>query len=238
MPVQDTAIRKRQQIANANRMMFIWVAVVSAVVGIAIVASLFLLQKAWFNEKVLGEKAKTASILTQNNKVVDDLKNQVRVLNTNEALKSSMTAGEDQPVQVVLDALPAEANSSALGSSLQEKFLNDPALTIESLNVDPVAGVESQTDTNVQDASASSNAPSSTGTTGNEITFRFAVSTGVGNANALKELLKKLESSIRAIDVTTLSIETQGTKLILTVDGHAFYEPAKTVELKDKTVKP
>jgi len=134
----------------------------------------------------------------------------------------------------VLDALPSEANSSALGSSLQEKFLKDPALTIESLNVDPVAGVESQSDSNVQDASSSDD-----GTGGeNQITFRFSVSTDVNNASALKSLLQRLERSIRAINITTLGVETQGNKLVLTVDGYAFYEPAKTVELKDKTVKP
>ncbi len=237
MTMQETAIRKRQQIANANRMMFMWVAAVSAVVGIAIVLSLFLLQKAWFNEKVLGEKSKTASVLTENNKVVGELKDQVRVLNTNDALKSAMNPSEDQPVQVVLDALPAEANSSALGSSLQAKFLNDPALTIESLNVDPVAGIESQTDENVQDASSDSDTASGEGSA-NQINFRFAVSTKAGNADVLKDLLKKLERSIRAINITSLSVETQGTKLILTVDGQAFYEPAKTVELKDKVVKP
>jgi hypothetical protein len=233
MAAQETAIRKRQQIANANRMMFLWVAAASVIVGIAAVGSLFLVQKLFFNEKVLAEKAKTASVLSQNNKVVDELKNQVRVLNTNQALKDSMVPGEDQPIQVVLDALPDKANSSALGASLQEKFLNDPALKLESLNVDPVAGVESQTDENVQDASA-------TGTTTgeNQITFRFAVSTDVGNANALKDLLQKLERSIRTVDITGLTIETQGTRLVLTVNGHAFYEPAKSVELKDKTVKP
>lgn len=233
MAAQDVAIRKRQQIANANRMMFTWVAVISAVVGIAIVISLFLLQKAWFNEKVLAEKSKTASTLVHNNEVIGQLKDEVRVLNTNDALKSSMAPGESEPVQVVLDALPSEANSSAFGSSLQEKFLNDPALTIESLNVDPVAGVESQSDSNVQDASATAGSASE-----NQITFRFAVSTDVNNASVLKRLLQKLERSIRAIDITTLAVETQGTKLVLTVDGNAFYEPAKTVELKDKTVKP
>lgn len=235
MAAQETAIRKRQQIANANRMMFMWVAGVSVIVGIAIVASLFLLQKAWFNEKVLGEKSKTASTLTKNNQVINTLKDEVRLLNTNEALRSAMAQGEDQPIQVVLDALPSDANSSALGSSLQEKFLNDPALTIESLNVDPVAGVESDTDSNVEDASSSS---SSSESGENQITFRFAVSTDVNNANALKSLLQKLEHSIRAINITTLTIETQGNRLVLTVDGNAFYEPAKTVELKDKTVKP
>jgi hypothetical protein len=232
MATGNTALRKRQQIANANRMMFLWVAAVSVVVGIAAVISIFLVQKALFNEKVLAEKAKTASILVNNNKVVDELKNQVRVLNTNQSLKDSMAPGETQPIQVVLDALPSEANSSALGASLQEKFLNDAALKLESLNVDPVVGVESESDQNVQDASAS-------GVTGiNQITFRFAVSSDVANANALKDLLQRLERSIRTIDITSLTIETQGTRLVLTVDGHAFYEPAKSVDLKDKTVKP
>lgn len=231
MAEQDTAIRKRQQIANASRMMFIWVAVVSAVVGVAAVAAIFLLQKAWFNEKVLMEKANTASTLTKNNEVIDDLKDQIRVLNTNEALKSSMVPGESQPVQVILDALPSSANSSALGSSLQEKFLNGSGLAIESLSVDPVAGVESDASSNVQDASGGSSGD-------NQIFFRFSVSTNVNNASALKELLQKLERSIRAIDITSMVIETQGSKLLLNVQGHAYYELEKTVELKDKTVKP
>lgn len=228
----DAAIRKRQQIANANRMMFMWVAGVSVVVGIAIVASLFLVQKAWFNEKILAEKSKTASTLVKNNEVIDDLKDEIRVLNTNEALRSAMASGEDRPIQVVLDALPDKANSSALGSSLQEKFLNDPALSIESLNVDPVPGVESQSDLNVQDASATQDDQN------NQIHFRFAVSTDAGNATALKSLLQRLERSIRAINLTILTIETQGNRLLLSVEGYAYYEPGRTVELKDKTVKP
>jgi hypothetical protein len=233
MATQDTALRKRQQIANANRMMFIWVAAVSIIVGFAIVAALFLLQKAWFNEKVLGEKSQTASTLTKNNEVINSLKDEVRVLNTNEALKSAMAEGEAEPIQVVLDALPSDVNSSAFGSSLQEKFLNDSALAIESLNVDPVAGVESQSDSNVQDASVVEGSDSN-----NQITFRFSVSTSANDASALKSLLQRLERSIRAIDLTTVTIETQGNRLMLGVEGRAFYEPAKTVELKDKLVKP
>lgn len=233
MAEQNTAIRKRQQITKANRTMFMWVAGVSALVGIAIVASLFLLQKAWFNEKVLAEKGNTASVLANNNKVVSELKDQVRVLNTNDALRSAMIQGESQPVQVVLDALPFEANSSALGSSLQEKFLNGSGLTIESLNVDPIQGAESQ-DANVKDASQSA---SSASNGDNKISFRFSVSTSVSNVSAFKELLQKLERSIRAIDIISLSIETQGSRIILAVDGQAHYEPAKTVELRDKTVK-
>lgn len=236
MAAQETALRKRQQIANANRMMFVWVAAVSALVGIAIVGSIFLFQKASFNEKVLSIKSKTADTLRQNNAVIPELENQVRVLNTNQALKDAMQAGQTQPIRVVLDALPADANSSALGSSLQEKFLNDSALTIESLSVDPVAGVESQTDDSVLDAGVVDE--SGVESIGSEITFRFSVSTDINNANALKQLLQRLERSIRAIDIVSLKIETQGARILLAVEGRAFYEPAKTVELKDETVKP
>lgn len=232
MAAKETALRKRQQISQANRMMFMWVAGVSVIVGVAIVVSIFLVQKAWFNEKVLLEKTNTASALEHNNSMINELKDEIRVLNTNEALRSSMAPGDDQPIQVVLEALPAVANSSALGASLQERFLNDPAVTIETLSVDPVVGVESLGDTNVEDFSSSE----SDGT--NQITFRFSVSTAVGNASALKSLLQRLERSIRAINVTMLNIETQGSRLILSVEGHAFYEPARSVELRDKTVTP
>lgn len=234
MATKEIALRKRQQIAGANRMMFMWVAGVSVVVGIAAVISLFLVQKAWFNEKVLFEKTATASALEHNNEVIDELKDEVRVLNTNEALRSSMSPGEDQPIQVVLEALPSAANSSALGASLQERFLNDPALTIETLSVDPVAGVESLGESNVEDFSVPVG-----GVEGeNQINFRFSVSTDVGNPGALKNLLQRLERSIRAVNISTLNIETQGNRLVLSVEGHAFYEPARSVELKDKTVTP
>lgn len=237
MATQDIALRKRQQIDNANRMMFIWVAAVSVVVGIAAVISLFLLQKAWFNEKVLAVKSTTASVLTNDNQVVPALKDQIRVLNTNQALKSSMTSSESQPVQVVLDALPSDANSSALGSSLQEKFLNDPLLTVVSLNVTPVPGVESQTNSGVQSAAPATPAIGPAADP-NQIDFSFSVSVNASNVSALKNLLQRLESSIRAIDVTSLTVQTQNSNLLMSVQGCAFYEPAKTVQLKNETVKP
>lgn len=234
MASPEMALRKRQQIANANRTMFIWVAAVSAVVGIAIVGSVFLVQQALFNEKVLKVKSTTASTLRKNNSAIPELENQVRQMNTNQGLIDSMAPNQTQPIRVVLDALPSEANSPAFGSSLQAKFLNDPALKIESLNIDPVAGVESQTDNSVVNASGSAKTDDSS----HEIVFSFSVSTDGNNASALKDLLRKLERSIRAIDITSLKIESQSTRIVLSVDGRAFYEPAKTVELKEKTVKP
>lgn len=232
MATEGTALRKRQQIANANRMMFLWVAGVSAVVGIAAVASIFLVQKAMFNEKVLGEKSKTASVLVKNNKAVSELQNQVRVLNTNENLKKVMVPGEAQPVQVVLDALPAEANSSAFGASLQKNFLTADGIQLESLTVDPVQGVEV-----IGDSSASGDIADGTAS-GSQITFSFTVSAASGNADGLKNLLLMLERSIRPIDLTNVSVEAQSERLLLKADGVTYYQPARTIDLKDKVIKP
>lgn len=231
MQPKDAAIRKRTQIANANRTMFIWVAAVSVIVGVGLVSSIFLVQKLSFNEKILGEKDKTVSTLNKNNNNVSELEAQVRILDNNQALIDSKAKPDDQAIQVILDALPSDANFAALGASLQDKLLaNIPGLSIESLQVDPVIGVESLSSDAVVQSGSSKNSSSQA-----QITFRFTVN---GSETALKEVLTRLERSIRAIDITSLRIESQGSGRLLTVQARAFYEPARTVELRDKVVKP
>lgn len=230
MQPNTAALRKRTQIAKANRTMFLWIAASAALIGCALVVSFFLAQKLFYNEKVLGEKDKTISILKNNNSIVDELETQVRALDASEVLASVKAKPTDQAIQVILDALPSEANSLALGASLQTKLLAGiEGLRIESLQVDPVLGVESLTDESSSE-DASTGADSS-----NQITFQFSVS---GSQDALKQVLTNLERSIRAIDIMTLRIESQGATQLMTVQARAFYEPAKTIQLENKVVKP
>jgi len=231
MQPKIVAIRKRTQIASANRMMFIWVAIVSVLFSISLVAAVFLVQILIFNEKVLHQKGITVSTLDSNYKNITDpkdgLQNKIRVLDTNSALMSIKAKPDDQALQVILDALPSEANSLALGASLQNKLLfGINGLSIDSLSVDPVVGVESLTDTSVVNASPTYSS--------NQITFRFSVS---GNQTALKQVLVNLEKSIRTIDIMSLKIESQGTSQMLSVQARAFYEPARDVKLREMTVK-
>jgi Tfp pilus assembly protein PilN len=228
MQVGDPALRKRQQIAKANRMMFIWVAGVSVVVGIAIVLSIFLAQKLIFNEKVLSKKQETARTLANNNKVVSELKENARVLNTNQNLLDSRAKEEDTALQVILDALPSEPNASALGSSLQSVLLPGDGIQVESLMVDTIAGLDDMVDTEVTDGSIGSST----------IGFSFSVSVPSDSIDSLRELLRRLEKSIRAIDVQTTTIEMQGSRITLSASAIAYYEPAKSIELKTETVKP
>lgn len=228
MQSNDVTVRKRTQIAKANRVMFVWIAAVSVIVGFGLVGSIFLAQKLLFNEKVLIEKEKTIATLKTDNANVPALEAQVRVLNTNQALIDSKAKPSDQAIQVILDALPSDANSLALGASLQDKLLAGiNGLTIQSLQVDPVLGVE-------QLATAGT-VQTTTGSSNNQITFRFSVS---GPQAALQTVLQNLERSIRAIDVTNVRIESQGANELLTVEAQAYYEPAVQVQLTDKLVKP
>lgn len=234
----QTALRKRQQIAGANRTMFFWVAGASVLVGVALVIAILLFQKLVFNERVLGAKQKTDSTLSNNLSTVNTLKDNVRVLNTDPSLKSVMTADEQEPIQVILDALPSQANSAALGASLQSSFLNDPALKVQSITVDPVQGIESSSSDSSSSATSGTgldqNAPNQ-----NQITFHFVV--GAKDMNTLKTLLQKLERSVRTFDITNAQVAVQNSSdspYTLTVDGAAFYEPAMSVSLKSETIKP
>lgn len=223
-PNANVALRKRTQISKANRTMFIWIAASAAVVGAALVIAFTLTQQLFYNEKVLAEKNTTIDILKNNNAVVPELESQVRALDASAVLASAKAKPNDQALQVILDALPADANDLALGGSLQNKLLAGiSGLKIESLNVDSFS-----TDGTTEDASVSAS-----GT--NQITFQFAVS---GNQTALKKVLTNLERSIRAIDILSLRIESQGSTQLMSVQARAFYEPARTLELRDKVVRP
>ena len=225
----DAAIRKRSQISKANRTMFIWIALASAVVGSAGVVGYFLAQKLVYNEKVLSAKQQTLSTLESNNKAVEDLRQAVNVLDTNRALASVKANESDRTVQVVLDALPSEANSLAFGASLQNKLLDGiPGLTIDSMSVSPVAGIE-VIDSTVEGGGA----VATDGTEATAIPFQFVVK---GDRDALKQVLSNLERSIRYIEVLTLNIDTQDGAQVMTVSARAFYEPKKVIELKEEVV--
>lgn len=225
MAKPQAGLRKRQQITHANQMMFVWIAGVSVVVGFALVLMLFLVQKIWFGERVIAEKMNTVSVLDKNLSVVEDLKNNVRVLGADEALQSTRLNDTDSALQSVLDALPADANSTAMASSLQQKLLTGVAgVTIESLKVQPVGGVETE-------ASSSSDLPS------NSISFSFSVSSLATNPDGLREILSRIERSIRPFNITTLVVEGQGSRVVMTATGMGYYQPAQQVEKVKKVVK-
>ena len=63
------------------------------------------------------------------------------------------------------------------------------------------------------------------------------MSTRSGNAEGLKQILLNIERSIRPFNITNLNIESQGSRIVMSVAGSGYYELEKTVQLQDKVVK-
>jgi len=220
----NIAIRKRTQIAKTNKYMLGTVIIASIVVGVSIVATIFLFQRIQFYQNVIGAKSETQSVLEKNNEAVPKLEENIRKLNSNNALIDSKAKSTDDAIQVVLDALPSEANSLAVGGSLEKKIISGiDGLTLESLKVNPVIGVELISETGEVEPAESQG----------KITYIFSVK---GSIESMQALFKKLEKSIRVFDTDIVRIETQGSLLVLSIEGHTFYEPAVDVKITEKAV--
>ena len=158
---KEVAIRKRQQIDSSKKTMFIFVASAAFLAGIALVVSIFLVQQIVFHSKILLEKQNTISRLDKNLSSVDELKKNIRVLDTNTALNSIKSSSESNALQTILDALPDNANADALGASLKNKFIDTTTgVTIQNLTV----------------AQSGSDSESSGSTSENAISFTMEVS--------------------------------------------------------------
>ena len=212
---------KRRAIADSSRTMFLWVAGMSAVVGMCVVIAVFLGQQIMFKAEVVGKMTTTLNTLKDNNKVASDLVSNVVVLETDPGLNAVKAKPEDKALQVVLDALPADRNSLALGASLQDNLLvNIDGLTIESLTVD-VGGSGDSTMGIVQNGDS---------------TIPIKIHVSATNANAIKEMLLRLERSIRIIDIDGLTLERSDSSYQASITAKAYYQPAKQAQLTQVTV--
>lgn len=212
---------KRRAIADSSRTMFLWVAGMSAVVGMCVVVAIFLGQQIIFKGEVVGKMTTTLNTLKDNNKVASTLVSNVVVLETDPGLNAVKAKPEDKALQVVLDALPADRNSLALGASLQDNLLvNINGLTIESLTVD-AGGSGDTTLATTQDS---------------DTAIPIQIQVSATNANAIKEMLLRLERSIRIIDIDGFTLERSDTSYQANITAKAYYQPAKQVQLTEVTV--
>lgn len=213
----DIIIRKQTLIDQTRRTVFMWVVGASCFIGAAVVVIIMLVQVMIFNEKVLAEKGRTVKQLRDNITAAKELKGSINVLNTNEELKIVRTSEDVPPLQSVLDALPADANDLALGASLQQKLLKD------------VKGVKIESVTFSNDSVTG-------GSDKDALNQAFSLSIS-GTPDNLRVALERLERSIRAVDVQTMSGSSYENKVTLQISGSMSYLPPAKVEMTQKKVK-
>src|SRR6266702_3268205 len=113
-------LKKRQQIENAGRSMFIWVVIASVAVSVCIVTAQFLFQKWTYNNNVLSAKYKAAGQLQKNITNAKQLQDAVNALVSSDDLASVKTNQDDPNTKSVLDALPSTFDATALATSFQK----------------------------------------------------------------------------------------------------------------------
>ena len=222
---KDQSAGKRQQIYKSGRTMFAWVAGASVIAGFAVVVAGFLIQRIVFESKVVVEKQNTVNTLQANNKAVDKLRDEIRVLNTNAALSSVKLNDNEEPLRVILDALPADNNALALGASVQSLVARTSDVKLESFQVG-------------EDVATSDDTAKLGSSVKGVQQIPFTMSISAANPEALRDVLKNLEKSIRVIDIDAMTIEQGDSRVVMTVNGHGYYLPAKTIQLTKKEVKP
>lgn len=218
---RESSSRKRDQVRKAQRTMFFWIAGMSVVVGFSLVVAWFLWQQLVFRTAVVNKKNDTVTTLQRNNEAIPEIKQTIRTYETSEALRSAKANPDERALQVILDALPSESNTHALGASVQDKLAGEvPNLTVESLST------------------GNQNAVVADGENSNSNTIPFRIIVSSPDVNALKGLLNRFERSIRVIDIDALTLDSSGDKYTLTIDAHAYYEPEKVIELKKQKETP
>ncbi len=219
---------KRQQIAQSNKVMFLWVAGASVIVSFALVASVFLVKQMIFQTKIIAAKAETNNTLQDNIETTPDLKREVEKLIANQNLTEARAKADQNNLSVIFDALPYVADEIGFGSSLQSILLAGLG-TPENITINSLSD-----STAVEEGVEEAGLPIPEGA--QEVAFTFTIT---GTDKDIKEILTRFDRSIRPIQIDSLSLQAGGgNRVTATIQARTFYQPAKTLELKNKTVKP
>ena len=243
---KDVAIKKYNAIAKANRMMFGAVALASVVAGAAVVGMSFLIQDINFNAKVISKQDETLNNIKTSTESIEGsngLKVKIKGLQTDQNLLASRASDEDNALRVILDALPSDANATAVAASLSEKILKIDNLTVESMTVEPVVETADSSTTSASTSTTSSSTTSSSDPQGAEAlsaklkTVKFSFNVTSSSAEVLNEVLLRMERSIRTFKVESFKFERGKESISLNISGVAYYLPIDSLSLISTTVK-
>lgn len=226
--VAMTGVRKRQQIQNTNKRIFLWLAGAAVIVSICLVALQFLVREFMFNQTVISKKADTNKTLVQNIEQANELQKNINALLANEnlnALKYEAETTETTALNVILDALPTDGDATAFANSLQAVVLPRSGVSLRELDTtsleDPLA-LQSETAIGVAPAA-------DTATT---LTLPFSAGFS-GKYENVQQALIDMARVIRPINLTELAIRADDNNLLqVDIAGVTYYLPAKTVEVR------
>lgn len=226
-----TGVRKRQQIQDTNKQIFIWLAVAAVIVSVCLVALQFLLREFMFNQKIINKKSETNSTLVKNLSEAEKLRENVNALLADESLNSlkyEASNTKTTALNVVLDALPVEGDTTAFANSLQAVVLPRSGVTISELNTSIT-----------QDGGASTVDPTAAAVPATEPSPLPFTAGFKGRYADAQRALDDMSRVIRPISLNKLTIRSTDKDILqVSIGGMTYYMPARTVEVRTEVMKP
>lgn len=228
-----TGVKKRQEIDDTRKKVFIIVAVASAAVVTCIMFGINLVQRIQYQSKVNGELAATEKTMTQNVTNAKQVITNVEKLRTNANLVAVPKDENSTVYQVILDALPTTNDAVALGASVESKILSaDTGVTLESFSVDTASSSTTMA-TEDDGSSSSSTSASSEFPKAQPISFTMTIS---GRSDDIDNALRNIERTIRPITINGISIQGSDSRLEATLNCTTYYSENVNFKLGSKVV--
>lgn len=217
---------KHLQISRANVLIVVVVSVACFVSVFALVTSFSLLGQRNYQARVISTKEKAKQQLAANITARDQLVEQYKLFvdaPTN-IIGGTVDGASDRTgdnARIILDALPSKYDYPALASSI-EKLVSINKLTLTGLT-----GVDDELNQATAAAAAAIPAP---------VDMPFTVSF-TGDQASTQQFLTSLMASIRPIQIQQVTIAGTDEQLSVTVVAKTYYQPEKTLQIKNEVVK-
>lgn len=221
---RTTSFTKRSLIGKANSTMVLATSVAAFVLVFTLLAGKSLLGQMGYQNKVISEKKKALQQIESNIQAVDSLKNSYKDFVTEDPNVLGGNPDGDGPqdgdnAKVVLDALPSKYDFPALTTSLE--FL----ITGQNLQIMGITG----TDDEVVQQQQQVGEPAAIA-----MPFQIQVNGAYSSVQSLVDVLLK---SVRPFQIQSIELSGDETSMIATVAAQTFYQPGKSLSIKDEVVR-
>jgi hypothetical protein len=217
---------KRLAISKANAQIVGGVAVASFITVFCLVAAKAVYSQNQYQARVTDAKEKAHSQLQKNLRAFDGLNSAYKgfdstAVNVIGGTRDGAGDNDGPNSKIIVDALPSNYDFPALTSSL-EKILADNGLKGGS-----ISGTDDEL--NQQNNAFSAN-PS-------PVEMPFTLSLNNANYDSVKNLISKLQQSIRPIQIDTLNMSGGTSSMTVSITAHTYYQPGKSLTITKKVVK-
>jgi hypothetical protein len=243
---------KHLQIAKANNMMFIVVALASVLVVFSLISAKTLMGVSSYQHKALKAKHEAVKKLQSNIKAADALKKQYdtfenqnpnvlggvggadiaeAIAKQGEAAGSikvnnqtiNLSGQDGDNAKIILDALPSSYDFPALISSM-EKIANQDHIPLQGVGGSDQAPIAA---IGASTAAASQSQP---------VAIPFSLSAQT-DYNTVKILINDMERSIRPMDLTTISFSGNGNSMQVSFQLNTYYQTPISLKITQKEIQ-